>query len=433
MNLGLESEKIEFKKSTSELIEGVISISSMLNKHGEGTVYFGVKNNGDIIGQKDINENTLRDVSRKIAEGIKPQVIPTIALELIDNRKIIKVNAKGNDIPYSAFGKYYSRSFDEDKQLSPEMLKALINREGEPDYIVQKTSLKQNLTFKMLKGLYLSNDIKINNEKFEENLGLYTNNKKYNFMAELLADSNDISIKVVTFAGNDKTVMLKRTEYGGKCLLLSVNNVLEYMESINETKVKVGGIQRKEEKYFDFSSFKEAWLNACVHTKWAEEIPPVVYVYDDRIEIVSNGGLPSSLSKEDFYAGISKPINKKLLKIFGDLDYIDQTGHGIPLILKNYGRNAFYISEHTIIVTIPLNKRLLEEVEDKKIRYIDLNESEVKILNLIKNDVTYKTKDLMGITNFSEPYINKIIRSLKDKKYIERIGANKNGYWEVLK
>lgn len=45
MNLGIQSEKIEFKKSTSELIEGVISLSAMLNKHGEGTVYFGVKNN----------------------------------------------------------------------------------------------------------------------------------------------------------------------------------------------------------------------------------------------------------------------------------------------------------------------------------------------------------------------------------------------------
>ena len=53
-------------------------------------------------------------------------------------QKVIKVSAKGNNIPYSAFGKYYSRSFDEDKQLSPEMLKALINREGEPDYITQK-------------------------------------------------------------------------------------------------------------------------------------------------------------------------------------------------------------------------------------------------------------------------------------------------------
>ena len=405
----------------------------MLNKHGEGILYFGVKNNGDVIGQKDINENTLRDVSRKIAEGIKPQIIPTIALELIADKKIIKVEVKGNNIPYSAFGKYYSRSFDEDKQLSHEMLKALINREGEPDYIVEKVSSKQDLTFKMLKGLYLSNDKKINNDNFEKNLGLYTKDNKYNFMANLLADSNDISIKIVTFAGTDKTVMLKRTEYGGKCLLLSINNVLEYMESINETKVKVGGFQRIEEKYFDFNSFKEAWLNACVHSKWTEEIPPVVYIYDDRIEVVSNGGLPSSLSQEDFYAGISKPINKKLLKIFSDLDYIDQTGHGIPLIIKNYGKNAFYISDHTIIVTIPLNKTLLEDSNNTKIIYNDLNESEGKIFNLIKQNVSYRNKDLMEITNYSSSYINKIICSLKEKKYIKRIGANKNGYWEVLR
>ncbi len=432
MNLGIESEKIEFKKSTSELNEGVISLAAMLNKHGEGTVYFGVKNNGEVIGQKDLNENTLRDVSRKIAEWIKPQIIPNIALELIDDKKVIKVFAKGNNIPYSAFGTYYSRSFDEDKQLSPEMLKALINREGEPDYIVNKLASNQNLTFKMLKGLYISNDIRINNEKFEENLGLKTNNDKYNYMAELLADSNDLSIKVVTFAGTDKTVMLKRTDYGEKCLLLSVNNVLEYMESINETKVKVGGIQRIEEKYFDFSSFKEAWLNACVHTKWSEEIPPAVYIYDDRIEIVSNGGLPSALTKEDFFAGISKPINKKLLKIFGDLDYIDQTGHGIPLIVKKYGKNAFYISEHTVIVTIPLNKKLLDNIKDENI-FVDLSEAENKILSLIKNNNEYKTSDLIRLTNYSESYINKILRLLKEKEYIKRVGANKNGHWNVLK
>ncbi len=428
MNLGIESETIEFKKSISEINDGVVSLSAMLNKHGEGTVYFGIKNNGDIIGQKDLNENTLRDVSRKIAEGIKPQIIPHISLELIQDKKIIKVFAKGNNVPYSAFGKYYSRSFDEDKQLSPEMLKALINREGEPDYIINKPATNQNLTFKMLKGLYLSNDKKINNDKFEENLGLKMSDNKYNFMAELLADENNISIKVVTFAGTDKSVMLKRTDYGGKCLLLSINNVLEYMESINETKVNVNGIKRKEEKYFDFSSFKEAWLNACVHTKWSEEIPPAVYIYDNRIEIVSNGGLPSALTREDFFAGVSKPINKKLLKIFSDLDYIDQTGHGIPLIVKNYGEEAFYISEHTIIVTIPLNKELLVDIKEKQA----LNKSEKEILNLIKNNGNYRIVDFIKLTNHSESYVNKILSSLKRKKYIKRVGSNKNGYWSTM-
>ena len=41
MNFGNRSETLEFKKSTSELNDGIISLSSMLNKHGEGTLYFG--------------------------------------------------------------------------------------------------------------------------------------------------------------------------------------------------------------------------------------------------------------------------------------------------------------------------------------------------------------------------------------------------------
>ena len=38
MNLGIESEILEFKTSASELTEGIISLSAMLNKHNERTV-----------------------------------------------------------------------------------------------------------------------------------------------------------------------------------------------------------------------------------------------------------------------------------------------------------------------------------------------------------------------------------------------------------
>ena len=155
------------------------------------------------------------------------------------------------------------------------------------------------------------------------------------------------------------------------------------MESINETKVSHENFQREDVKYFDFNCFKEAWINACVHTRWTEEIPPAVYIFDDRIEIVSNGGLPSALTIEDFFEGVSKPVNKKLLKIFNDLEYTDQSGHGIPLIVEKYGKEAFYISEHTIIVKIPIDKTLLVEIQSNN---EDLNEIEEKILLYIKSN-----------------------------------------------
>lgn len=80
--------------------------------------------------------------------------------------------------------------------------------------------------------------------------------------------------------------------------------------------------RRIEEILFDMDSFKEAWQNACIHTKWDKGNPPAVYIISDRIEIISTGGLPVDLNKEEFYKGISKPVNAKLHKIFGQLRYI---------------------------------------------------------------------------------------------------------------
>ncbi len=71
MNIGAETENIEFKKTTGELKEGIISLTSMLNKNGYGVLYFGVKDNGDVIGQQ-IGDRTLRDVSQAIAYYVKP-------------------------------------------------------------------------------------------------------------------------------------------------------------------------------------------------------------------------------------------------------------------------------------------------------------------------------------------------------------------------
>ena len=60
-----ESEKIELKKSTAQLKKGLISISAILNKHRKGELYFGIKDDGTIIGQ-DISAKTLRDISNEI-------------------------------------------------------------------------------------------------------------------------------------------------------------------------------------------------------------------------------------------------------------------------------------------------------------------------------------------------------------------------------
>ncbi len=119
MNLGKETETLEFKKSTSEIKAAMISIASILNKHGIGTLYFGVKPNGDVVGQ-NVSESSLRDVSRAVYESIKPQIYPAIDEIVIDGKQLIKVEFSGDSKPYSAAGRYYLRTADEDREVSPE-------------------------------------------------------------------------------------------------------------------------------------------------------------------------------------------------------------------------------------------------------------------------------------------------------------------------
>lgn len=432
MNIGVETEKIEFKKTTGELREGITSLASMLNKNGYGVLYFGVKDNGDVVGQQ-IGNRTLREISQAIANYIKPQVIPTIEHELIDDKNVIKIEVCGFEKPYSAYGRYYMRSADEDRELSPSALKELMDRQISSDTLTLTPAPVQILTFNKLKIAYVTAGLTVEQTMFEENVGLKNSDGKYNMMAFLLADDNDISIKVVTFAGKDKTNLIKRNEYGGTCLVTAIDKVLDYMESINDTMVKMGSHKRIEEKLFDMASFKEAWQNACIHTKWDKGNPPAVYIFSDRIEIISTGGLPSDLNREEFYKGISKPVNSKLQKIFGQLGYVEQTGHGIPLIISNYGKQAFDIMENFVNVTIPFNYEKENFMDSNPENEIRINEAEQRIINFLKQNSNITIKELVLSSGYSDGYIRKILSQLKYKKVIERQGGKKTGKWIVIK
>ena len=111
-----ESEIVELKRSTSELKEGIISIVAILNKHQKGQLYFGIRSDGEVIGQ-EVTDKTIRDVSKTIADSIDPKIFPKITQENIDGKDCILVDFEGHDTPYLAYGKAYMRVADEDRQL----------------------------------------------------------------------------------------------------------------------------------------------------------------------------------------------------------------------------------------------------------------------------------------------------------------------------
>jgi len=120
-----ESETVELKKSTSELKEAVISIASILNKHQKGELYFGIKNDGAVVGL-DITERTLREISKAISDSIEQKIYPSVQKLDLEGKECVKVSFHGEDAPYFAFGRAYIRVSDDDRRLSPKEIENYI-------------------------------------------------------------------------------------------------------------------------------------------------------------------------------------------------------------------------------------------------------------------------------------------------------------------
>lgn len=432
MNLGIENEYQEFKESLSQLKKGLKSLTAMLNRHYHGCVYFGVNDNGDVIGL-DIGKNTLEDIRNEASNLIKPKVLINCKILSDGDKKYIKVCASGNNVPYSFDGRYFNRVVSSDEQADTYTLRNMLSS-GINDIIVEAESPVKELSFKQTCSFLISkgNHV-IDNENFYQSEGFYTRDGSFNLMAYLLSDQNRVSIKVVEFEGKDKTSMSKRTEYGYKSLLLSANEVQEYFKSINATKVILENGTRKEIPLFNFDAFHEAWINACVHNEWIGMIPPSVYIYENRIEIVSYGSLPYNLSLNNFFKGTSVPINNRLLSIFISADFSEQTGHGVPKIVEYYGEKAFNIENGIIIVTLPFNYESDKSLINKTaLKYLDsINDNQKKALEYLKDHPFAKLNELSSYLNLSLGGVKKMVSTLINKKLLTRVGPKRKSQWIV--
>ena len=156
----------------------------------------------------------------------------------------------------------------------------------------------------------------------------------------------------------------------------------------------------------------------------------MITVYNDRIEILSRGTIPPLQTIEGFYKGHSITVNDKLSEMFLQLHISEKTGRGIPTIVSKYGKKVISLKDNNIIITIPFNRinNVGDNVGDKT-----LNISAIKVLAEIRNNPNITKPQLMIKCDLGKTSIDNIIKKLKEMNYIERIGANKNGYWKVNK
>lgn len=343
LNLGIETEVLEFKKSTGELKEAMHSICAILNKHCHGELYFGVKNDGTPIGQV-VTDESLREVSQKIKNFIEPKIYPEIKKVILDDRECIYVKFEGTQTPYFSHGIAKIRVSDEDLTMSPQQITEMLLKSGREgnrweNLVSNKkiSDIDEELLKKYTAQAHDVGRIAITYTDAETVLNqLELTNDDYLLNAGKALFSDDIiqDVQLAIFATNERLTFNDIQRYHGPVLKL-VDIAENYIKSNMRWKVEfTGELQRKEIPEIPIDAIREALLNSFCHKDYASGQSNEVAIYKDRIEIYNPGAFPEGYEPRDFIDKVERPIrrNPKIARILYYSKDIESFGTGLKRI-----------------------------------------------------------------------------------------------------
>ena len=162
-------------------------------------------------------------------------------------------------------------------------------------------------------------------------------------------------------------------------------------------------------------------------------------MYDDRLEIVSPGGMVDGKRIQDL--DITKIASVRRNPIISDmfhrLRFMERRGSGLKKITKEYQNEnppVFYSTEQVFIATLKnLNYKksdVIENVTINVMKNVTIKRID-KIIEIIKLNKQITTDELAKLFNVTVRTIMRDLNELKGKNIIKRVGSNKAGYWEI--
>jgi len=436
-----ETNRIEYKQILTDNLEK--EVVAFLNYHLGGVIYIGISKNGETVGVDNPDELQL-----KIKDRLKNNILPScmglfdVVIEEKEQKKIIKVIlASGSEKPYYIAKKGMSekgcfiRIGSAAEPMPVRMIEDLFAKRTR-NSIGKIISPKQDLSFAQLKIYYEASGFSLN-ENFARNLELLTEDGRYNYVAYLMADENGMSIKLAKYSSLDRADLIENNEYGYCSLIKATNAVLDKLEIENRTAATITSRKRIESRLWDAVAVREGIINALIHNDYTREIPPKFEIFPDRMEITSYGGLFEGMSKDDFFSGLSLPKNKELMRIFKDLDMVEQLGSGVPRILRAYSKECFIFGDSFTRMVFPVTGNIKSSQESSQKSSVKSSvkgsvKSSVKILGLIRNNKNITIPEIAKEIELSTRAIEKQIAKLKEQRKLKRVGPDKGGYWEIL-
>lgn len=411
----IESETVELK---AEVVTDICKeIIAFANTKG-GTLYIGVQDDGQIIGVNNADRVTLQ-ISNMVRDSIKPDVTMFVGYKTQEEngRQVVAVTVqKGTDRPYYLGSKglkpsgVYVRNGTSTDPATDTAIRKMI-KETDGDTFEDMRSLEQNLTFEAATELFAKCNVPFDDSKMRT-LGLVSPDGIYSNVAMLLSDQCSITVKAATFTGTEKVNFHDRREFTGS-LFRQMEEIYAYLDLRNSTKSTIEGLYRNDLRDYPEEALREALMNSLVHRDYSFRASTLISVYDDRIEFVSIGGLPSGIELDDIMLGLSVCRNPKLAAVFYRLKLIEAYGTGMPKIMSSYEGSGLEpkieVTNNAFKITLPNRNAVEKKVTEASIAR---RTNEQQIMEFVERNGFIVRSDVDSLLSVSQATASRILKRM---------------------
>ena len=375
VKLAAEGTDVDYKEFLEEKhpISWLKSVSAFANSRG-GTIVWGVRDKDHaVVGIKD-PQYVNSKVSELISTRIEPKVQYTLSTVVYDDKNCLELKIfPGPDYPYYCIinksKTAYVRRGDRSEPVTNIELNQLILRGMNKTFDMLVTPFTiRDISFTLLQATYnesaddpmvLPRDL-ISMKLIDE--GDYATNAGL-----LLCDQgvlNQSRVVCTRWKGIDKGTVdedaLDDKVLENRSLIALLFDAEAFIKNNSKNPWTIRGMRREEKSDYPYKAIREVLVNALIHRDY-QNIGSEIHVdmFDDRIEIMSPGGMMNGSRIQDLnlYKIPSMRRNEVISDIFGRLHFMDRRGSGIQRILGSYegfrNKPDFYSDNTAFWVTLP--------------------------------------------------------------------------------
>jgi len=379
----VESVRREFKKTWSKhILESVIhSICAFANDFfnlNGGYIVLGIEedhNGQPILPPHGLEDRNLDEIQRQIrgnCKRIDPEYQPVLSPEIYQDKKILIIWVPGGELrPYQApttlqkgaARAYYVRQGSESVRAQGDVLTQLMQMTAKvpfddrrnnsvPVEVISPTLVRKYLTDVRSDLIapevnlpdrdmyrYMKIVSPMNSSEAPRNVALlfFTENPEQYFPAT--------QIEVVQFGDGAGGDLIEEKIFRGP-IHFQLRQALDYLNSFSTSMIKKvpGRAEAHKTVAFPYEAMEEALVNAVYHRSYEIHEPIKVYLYPDRMEIISYPGPVPGIEMHHLQAGgIVPPVqsrNRRIGEFLKELKLAEGRGTGIPKIRRKMSENG---------------------------------------------------------------------------------------------